>query len=356
MLFIVSGRNKVCSIYVFSCLLHFMKSMSWNKHYFFLLWCHKGHGHLSHFTETTIVRCLIGPLGPPCGHYVFVSFQCMTLISKYFQVEAVNRGLNTPSPGDQQNSTLSFLSFGMKSSHRELRLCLTSKLPHPCVYSFSAIFIVSLAFILSFRDASFSSSCKWEKKQEGLLHSPKTSACLSNKPSKRKGRKLKIMRYFFGKCQIFSVWGRLTALQLLPQCPKAAVSTCSWVCWLLRWLLLWDPGNEWNDILLCTLLSLVLSLCFYLDGGGHCVRDRQLRSARGDGRRWRSAHTCGCVRACVCVSVCVRERVLKNKHGHAATAAALYFFVRYVKPQSGFIWMLRVKKHHVFCCFADIRF
>lgn len=53
---------------------------------------------------------------------VFLSpSKSMTLISMYFQGEAVNRGLKTSSPGDQQNSSLSFVSFGMKSSHLEIR-------------------------------------------------------------------------------------------------------------------------------------------------------------------------------------------------------------------------------------------
>lgn len=48
---------------------------------------------------------------------------CFCLLQKacIFKGGAVNRGLKTPSPGDQQNSSLSFLSFGMKSSHLEIR-------------------------------------------------------------------------------------------------------------------------------------------------------------------------------------------------------------------------------------------
>lgn len=84
-------------------------------------------------------------------------------------------------------------------------------------------------------------------------------------------------RYFW-RCGILSVWGRVTALQLSPRCPEAAVSTCSWVCWLLRWLLLWDPGNEWERYsLVCPSAFCVLSLCLYLDGDGRRVRHRRLQ-------------------------------------------------------------------------------
>lgn len=128
--------------------------------------------------------------------------------------------------------------------------------------------------------------------------------------------------------------GGLTLQQRLPLCPKAAVSTCSWVCWLLRWLLLWDPGNEWEDILLCTLPTLLCSL--YLDGDGRRVRDRQLRSAAGGG-----------------VLTPVRVRVLKKTCSHNISVVLLR---RLRKTQE---WLrLNVEsgeKHHVFCCFADVR-
>lgn len=65
MLFIVSGINKVCSIYVF---LFFLLEL---KQTLCLPFVMSQRGMDTFPTLQKLLWCLVGPLGPPCGHYYF---------------------------------------------------------------------------------------------------------------------------------------------------------------------------------------------------------------------------------------------------------------------------------------------